>query len=127
MVRDFDARALPVWRLAMRALDYAAVARTGRPLHALSPDEQDAVLRSWERSPLMRAPLTAVGAVLKLVHFDRATVYARRGGRPNLVPHLDRPRWMSNVHRASEWQGDQTLECDAVVVGTGAGGAVVGA
>ncbi len=125
VVRDFDARALPLWRLAMRALDYAAVARKGRPLHALSRDEQDAVLRGWESDPLMRAPLTAVGAVLKLVHFDRPAVYARRGGRPNLVSSLDRPRWMSNVHRASEWQGDETLECDVVVVGTGAGGAVV--
>jgi choline dehydrogenase-like flavoprotein len=125
VVRDFDARALPVWRLAMRALDYAAVARTGRPLHALSSDEQDAVLRGWERNPVLRAPLTAVAAVLKLVHFDRPTVYARRGGRPNLVAGLDRPRWMSNVHRATEWQGDETIECDAVVVGTGAGGAVV--
>jgi choline dehydrogenase-like flavoprotein len=126
VVRRFDPRAVPLWRAAIRALDYAAVARKGRPLHALSAAEQDALLRAWEGEPLMRAPLTAVAAVLKLVHFDRPAVYARRGGRPNLITALDRPRWTSAVHRASEWEGDDTIECDVIVIGTGAGGAVVG-
>ncbi|MBV9945373.1 MAG: GMC family oxidoreductase, partial [Myxococcales bacterium] len=35
-------------------------------------------------------------------------------------------RWLRQVHRADEWTGGRDVECDVVVVGTGAGGAVVG-
>jgi choline dehydrogenase-like flavoprotein len=126
VVRAFDARLVPVWRAAVRTLDYAAILNGGRPLHALSSSEQDSVLRAWEAHPLLREPLAVVSAVLKLVHFDQPSVYTRIGGQPNRVLTLEQPRWLSGVHRAAEWDGDDTIECDVVVVGTGAGGAVVG-
>src|SRR6185312_5570950 len=75
VVRAFDPRALPLWRAAVRAVDYAAIAHKGRPLHALSRREQDEVLRRWEESPVARVPLAALGTVLKLVHFDRPSVF----------------------------------------------------
>src|SRR5207237_7065405 len=43
----------------------------------------------------------------------------------NVAGNLDRPRWLQQIHRADDWtEGD--IDCDVVVVGTGAGGAVVG-
>lgn len=126
VVRAFDPRLVPVWRAAVRALDYAAIARKGRPLHSLSSREQDAVLRAWEADPLLRDPVAAAAAVLKLVHFDQPSVYTRMGGQSGGVTALDGPRWLAGVQRAAHWDGDETIECDVVVVGTGAGGAVVG-
>src|SRR5262249_30298960 len=42
------------------------------------------------------------------------------------VQNSERPRHFSQIFRASAWEGDDVIECDVVVVGTGAGGAVVG-
>lgn len=126
VLAEFDPRAPGAWRAAVRTLDLAAVASTGRTLHALSPDAQDALLRRWEHDPVLCAPLTAVATLLKLVHFDQPAVYGRLGGRLNVVRQLEQPRWLSGVHPAATWSGDDVVECDVVVVGTGAGGAVVG-
>jgi choline dehydrogenase-like flavoprotein len=113
------------WLAAQRALDVAAIARTGRRLSALDPDRVEEVVRAWQRDPVMRQPLNVASIVYKLVHFDRPEVIAAMGGRPNVAGNLDRPRWLAQVHRADEWsEGD--IECDVVVIGTGAGGAVVG-
>jgi choline dehydrogenase-like flavoprotein len=126
VIRTFDPRALTMWRGAIRALDLAAVAKKGRPLHALSGDEQESLLRAWEADPVLRTPLALVGLVLKMVHFDRPAVYGRMGGQLNVVSGLEKARWLSQVHRASEWAGEDEVECEVVVIGTGAGGAVVG-
>ncbi len=126
VVRAFDPRAVKAWRAALVALDYAAVLRKGRPLHALARAEQDALLRVWEADPVMRVPVGALAAVLKLVHFDRPTVYARMGGRASTPARPERAAFTRGIHRAAEWPAEETLECDVVVVGTGAGGAVVG-
>ena len=113
------------WTAAQRALDLAAVMRTGRRLSSLDPDRADALVRAWQRDPLLRQPLNIVSVVYKMVHFDQANVMRAMGGKPNLAGNLDRPRWLSQIHRADDWsEGD--IEADVVVIGTGAGGAVVG-
>jgi choline dehydrogenase-like flavoprotein len=113
------------WNLALRALDAAAVAYTGRPFHALGAREQDELVTRWQRDPVLRSPLGLAALVYKFVHFDRRDVYGKLGGQLNVVTSLEQPRWLSQVHRADAWkEGD--LECDVVVVGTGAGGGVVG-
>jgi choline dehydrogenase-like flavoprotein len=127
VVAAFDPRAVRAWRAAVVALDHAAIAWKGRPLHALSRGDQDLVLRAWEADPLLSVPYSAVAAVLKLVHFDRPSVYARMGGRGPLPALVEPVRWASRICRAAEWDGDEPIECDVVVIGTGAGGAVVGA
>jgi choline dehydrogenase-like flavoprotein len=113
------------WARALTALDAAAIAKTGRKFHRLSVAEQESVLRGWEQNPMMRAVLQAVSFALKFVHFDRPEVYASMGGALNVVDHLESPRWLDQIHVADEWP-DAELECEVVVVGTGAGGAVVG-
>ena len=126
VIRQFDAHALSAWRFAIMTLDVAAVARKGRPFHALRGPEQETLLHAWEADPIVRTPLALIALVLKMVHFDRPSVYSTRGGVPNKVATLEQPRWLSQVHRGAEWEGDDVIECDAVVIGTGAGGAVVG-
>jgi choline dehydrogenase-like flavoprotein len=113
------------WAAAQRALDIAAIARTGRRLSALDPDRADELVRAWQRDPLLRQPLNLVSVVYKMIHFDRPEVVRALGGRPNVAGNLDKPRWLAQIHRADDWT-DGDVDCDAVVVGTGAGGAVVG-
>ncbi len=113
------------WRVAQATLDAAAVIQRGRPFHTLTADAQDALIRRWEQDPVLRLPLSLVSLVYRFVHFDRPSVYAAMGGKRGEAGAIEQPRWLQQVHRAEEWaEGD--LECDVVVMGTGAGGAVVG-
>jgi choline dehydrogenase-like flavoprotein len=124
-VRDFHPAAVRPWRMALRALDAAAIAYTGRPFHALSSRKQEELIVRWQTDPVLKSPLNLVGLIYKFAHFDRDDVYGQMGGKLNVVTSLEQPRWLEQVHRAEAWtEGD--LECDVVVVGTGAGGGVVG-
>lgn len=108
-----------------QAFDHAAVARKGKRFRDLSVDDQEAVMRAWEQDPVLRAPLQVLQFAMKFAHFDRESVYERMGGRLNVVKTMEEPRWLEQVVRAETWdEGD--VECEVVVVGTGAGGAVVG-
>ena len=113
------------WSAAQRVLDLAAIARTGRRLSSLDGEAAEKLVRAWQHDPVLRQPLNIASVVYKLAHFDRPDVVRAMGGRPNVVGNLDKPRWLAQIHAADDWTGDD-LEMDAVVVGTGAGGAVVG-
>ena len=113
------------WSAAQRALDFAAIARTGRRLSALDAAAAERLVCAWQRDPLLRQPLNVASIVYKLAHFDRPDVIRALGGRPNVVGNLDHPRWLAQIHSADEGE-DEDVESDVVVVGTGAGGAVVG-
>jgi choline dehydrogenase-like flavoprotein len=114
-----------VWVAAHRALDAGARLRTGRPFHALSAARQQALLRKWERDPIFRAPLSIVANVYKIVHFDAPHVQRALGARPKPPLPVTEPRWTQQVHAGESWTGGD-VECEVVVIGTGAGGAVVG-
>jgi choline dehydrogenase-like flavoprotein len=110
---------------AARAFDAAAIARKGRRFRDLSAKDQEDVLALWEQDPVLRAPLQALTFALKFAHFDREDVYRKLGGKLNVVENMEQPRWLEQVVPAETWdEGD--VECEVVVVGTGAGGAVVG-
>ena len=113
------------FRAAQSLLSAAAIRETGRPFYLLSADRQDEILQRWEVDPILGKPLSLFELVYKFVHFDRKPVYEGMGGRFNTVNALEAPRWLGQVHRADAWDGDE-IECEAVVIGTGAGGAVVG-
>ncbi|MGZ6098921.1 MAG: GMC family oxidoreductase N-terminal domain-containing protein [Myxococcaceae bacterium] len=128
-VTDLISRVSPklatAWTAAHRALDAAARLRTGRPFHALSAARQQSLLVQWERDPLLKIPLTVLAAVYKVVHFDAPHVQRAMGARPRPPLPVVEPRWMEQVQDAASWTGGD-VECDVVVMGTGAGGAVVG-
>ncbi len=85
-----------------------------------------AVLERWRQGDaLRRLALRALIAPLKLAHFDDPALYDRLGCVYKTVARPEpKPAWFtSRVHGALE--RDEALECDVVVIGTGAGGAVV--
>jgi choline dehydrogenase-like flavoprotein len=114
------------WRLAQAALNVAAVFYTGRTFDRLPVATQDALIRRWEDHPLLRKLLGGVAVAYKLVHFDLPPTYAALGGKLNVVNNIESPRWLEQIHRAEEWDQGDEVECEVVVVGTGAGGGVVG-
>jgi hypothetical protein len=128
-VRHFHPSLLRAWRVAQATLDAAAVAQKGKPFHLLAASAQDELVRRWEKDAVLRLPLGAVSLVYRFVHFDRPHVYAAMGGRAtdgDAPKQIEEPRWLQQVQRAEEWTEEEDVECDVVVIGTGAGGAVVG-
>jgi choline dehydrogenase-like flavoprotein len=111
---------------AVVALDWAAVGYAGRRFHALDADDQDRLLTRWEQSSALRWPLFMLGNLIKVAHFDSTELFGAygvdwpKGGPPEPV------RWLSQVESGDEWEDEEEIECDAVVVGTGPGGAIVG-
>ena len=69
--------------------------------------------------------LSVISSVYKIVHFDAPHVQRAMGARPKPPLPVTEPRWAQQVHAAESWTGGD-VECDVVVIGTGAGGAVVG-
>jgi choline dehydrogenase-like flavoprotein len=126
VVGEFSPDALRAWHGALAALSAAAVTQTGRAFHELSAQTQDSLLTKWEHDPILRTPLMLVATIFKFVHFDRPDVYGTMGGKLNVVEALEQPRWLQQVIPGTEIADGEDLECEVVVVGTGAGGGVVG-
>ena len=107
-------------------LDRAAVLSTGSRFHKLDRHAQQRLLEKWETDPVLRGPLSALAFALKFTHFDTPEVYEAFGGKLNVVENMEEPRWLSQIVEATDWDAADDIECEVVVVGTGAGGAVVG-
>jgi len=128
VVRHVHPSLVRAWTAAQRTLDAAAYPRRGRPFHALSADAQDAVLRQWEKDPILGKALAFISLVYKMVHFDQVEPQGSNGGGRTalrVVRPTDEPRWLRQVHPGDTWDGGD-IECDVVVIGSGAGGGVVG-
>jgi hypothetical protein len=111
LVASMHPALLRAWRIAQTTLDTAAYARRGQPFHALSVRDQDALLRRWERDPVLSKPLALISFVYKVVHFDEPLRASLR-----VVRSLDEPRWLHQVHRGDQWEGGD-IDCDVGVVG----------
>ncbi len=118
---------LPALGTMLELLDRTAVAYTGRRFSLLSRAEQQRCLDHFSNNPATKIPIHLFAVMLKMLHFDRDDVLTPLGvNRKRIMPQTP-PSWMANVHGAAEWDPDETIECDVVVIGTGAGGGVIGA
>jgi choline dehydrogenase-like flavoprotein len=110
----------------LRGLDAAAWVRQLRPFAALSNDKRMAILDGWRTGdPIRRLMLRALVSPLKMAHFDDPALYQKLGCVYETTRVREaKPAYMrERVHQLGE---DVAVECDVVVIGTGAGGAVVG-
>ena len=114
----------------LRGLDAAAYLGERRPFIKVKPERRLALLESWRQGdPIRRLMLRALVSPLKIAHFDDPRMYKQLGCVYDVHRSLGeaKPAYMRDrVHHGHELGGDLALECDVVVVGTGAGGAVVG-
>jgi choline dehydrogenase-like flavoprotein len=115
-----------VWGRAAQVFDHLAVLGKGHRFRNLPHAAQQELLRRWELDPVLGPLLQAFVFPIKLVHFDRLDVYEALGGKRNVVTRLEQPRWLEQIVDGATLTADEDLECEVVVVGTGAGGAVVG-
>jgi choline dehydrogenase-like flavoprotein len=114
----------------LRALDAASWLGERRPFIKIRPGQRLDVLESWRRGdPVRRLMLRALLTPLKMAHFDDPKLYKQLGCvyKFDEVRREAQPAYMrERVHPGDQLGGDLAIECDVVVVGTGAGGAVVG-
>jgi choline dehydrogenase-like flavoprotein len=123
--------AKPVHWAGLRALlwtaELSSIPFTGRPFSSLSAPRAARFLESWSnrRSARSRGVLRAILSPLKAAHFDDPKMKAHVGCKTVLapLPIAERPRYLEQVTDGSEVAEDLELECEVVVVGTGAGGA----
>lgn len=115
------------YRRLLVALDALSLLRHRARFATLAMGERLGVLTRLERGEFSRLALRGLLAPLKLAYFDDPSVHDALGCRYAVEPprEAERVRWRSQVLDGSAMPAGQTLECDAVVVGTGAGGAPV--
>jgi hypothetical protein len=117
------------YRGMLLALEASSMLRYRRAISSLEDSEALALLERWRDGDYAsRTLLRLLTAPLKLAHFNDPQLYAHVGCKFGMLPvaNVERPRYMERVTPAAELPpGGETLECDVVVVGTGAGGAVV--
>lgn len=118
--------AVPAWGAAQRALAASARLFTGKPLESLGATEAEALVARWAEHPVMGKALNAVASVYKVTHFDRPELRGALRQKLPVIENIEQPRWLEQISRAQDFDNSDDLECDVVVIGTGAGGAVVG-
>ncbi|MBA3460241.1 MAG: GMC family oxidoreductase [Deltaproteobacteria bacterium] len=112
----------------LRGLDAASWLHDRRSFVKSSPGKRLALLDGWRTSdPIRRLMLRALVTPLKFAHFDDAALYKQLGcvyEREKVKADVKPAYMRDRVHAVSD--GDLAVDADVVVIGTGAGGAVVG-
>ena len=125
VAHDVAPALVSVFAKLCRFVDAAARARTGRRFADLDADAQQRLLDRWYEDPVMRGPVAAVSYAVKFMHFDTGRGLAAGGPKRVSVPKLEPIPWASQLQDGDALESEE-VECEVVVVGTGAGGAVVG-
>jgi choline dehydrogenase-like flavoprotein len=117
------------YKAMLLAVESTALLHYRRRFAELPQSERLDVLDRWRRAGLARRlGMRALLAPLKVAHFDNPEFYKAIGCVYEFEKPVAeiKPRYMrERSHAASELEEDIALSCDVVVIGTGAGGAVV--
>jgi choline dehydrogenase-like flavoprotein len=113
------------YRRLLITLDAQSLIQTRTRFAKLPFGRRVEVLEKLENGETTRLLLRGLLAPLKLAHFDDPSVYKALGCRYGVEPPVgrERARWHEQILDASTLSDGESLECDVVVVGTGAGGA----
>ncbi|MEO8796283.1 MAG: FAD-dependent oxidoreductase, partial [Polyangiaceae bacterium] len=111
------------------ACEAATIPSTGKPLSKLPRERAEAWLEGWRASSshARRSLVRAVLSPIKVAHFDDDTVEKEIGCRTSTSRSLamvdEEARWSQQIIDGNHEVDDLELECDVVVIGSGAGGA----
>ena len=108
----------------LEALEHSALLSHRTRFSRLPPTQRQALLeRNLEGHFARRSLFFALAFPLESAHFDAPEFFEQIDCVYRHSAATEPARWMSQVRRAEELE-EEELECDVVVVGTGAGGAV---
>lgn len=111
------------------AAEASAVASTGHTLSHLSRARTEALLEKWRvsSSHVRRSFVRALLSPIKIAHFDHEPSQEKIGCRTpssrSLTQVDEAQRWTQQIIDGNDASEDLDLECDVVVIGSGAGGA----
>ena len=111
------------------AVELTVLARTGRRLHRVPPHQLAEVLHGIARSGRVgRLVVDGLLAPIRVAHFSEPAYFESLGCPFETDAPADEPaRWHGKVLPLDEIGSTDDLACDAIVVGSGAGGSVVAA
>lgn len=125
LLAGFGNNAVRAYAALLQSLEYSTLLRYRARFSRLPRQQRQAVLEcalAGGRGSRMR--LLALGFPLKTAHFDDAVIFEQVGCVYDRSGRTQAAKWMQNVCSAEEVCEDE-IAGDVVVVGTGAGGAVV--
>ncbi len=111
----------------LAALEAAALVRHRAGLATLPFGERLALLEGLATTEGTHLVVRGVLSPIKAAYFDDPALFRALGCRYGVEPPAaaEVPRWHSQITDATTFAADETIECEVVVVGTGAGGAPV--
>ncbi|HEY3355811.1 MAG TPA: GMC family oxidoreductase [Polyangia bacterium] len=126
LLREFGREGLPLYAGLFQALELAPMpTHRGRTFSRLTPEEAERfVVAGLEGDLARRGLLRALTSAVKAAYFDAPAVYARLGCPYRFENAAATPAWRRQITDGRDL-GEDRFECDVIVVGTGAGGAVV--
>ena len=127
LLNDIPPRFAAGYRSLLWAAEASSIPVYGRPFSWLSVAERTTFLERVAYSNLhpVRNFARAVLLPLRVAHFDSVAFFRQMDLRYGFPPPQSEPaeRWASQITEGSEVHEDLELECEVVVIGTGAGGA----
>jgi choline dehydrogenase-like flavoprotein len=123
-LNEIDPRAVAGYSAVLQTLEQGArLTNGGRPFSALSNDEAARHLVHLADSGIgSRGLALAATMPLKIAYFDDADIYGELRSPWGFTATDEPARWRDQM---TALDADTEIECDAVVIGTGAGGAVM--
>lgn len=114
------------FRTMQLTLSEAARPYYGRRFEDLSTEDALTLIERWVHHPVLGKVVRLLGVIYRFTHFDRPDIRGSVRAKLKTIENVEQPRWLSQMVPARDLDSDEELECDIVVIGTGAGGAVVG-
>ncbi len=114
-------------RTALAALDTTSRLETGHGFTSLPLGRRLDVLTSWTRGEIGRVALRGILAPIKVAFFSDEGIHATVRCRHHVDPPVqaESPAWEQQIIDGRTLGQDDEIECEVVVVGTGAGGAAI--